>query len=99
MRRQYTCTAGRIENAQVAVYLGYAAPAGHALIDRELYLPKAWTDDPGRCRATGYRAPQQLKHCSTTRVSSTASAPNCSLRQCCVGRSQRAGDWFGGVVG
>jgi SRSO17 transposase len=37
VQRQYTGTAGRIENAQVAVYLGYAAPLGHALIDRELY--------------------------------------------------------------
>jgi DDE superfamily endonuclease len=36
VQRQYTGTAGRIENAQVAVYLGYAAPGGHALIDREL---------------------------------------------------------------
>src|SRR5271154_4296114 len=46
-------TAGRIENAQVAVYLGYAAPRGHALIDRELYLPRSWTDDQGRCAAAG----------------------------------------------
>jgi len=53
VQRQYTGTAGRIENAQVAVYLSYAAPAGHALIDRELYLPKSWTDDPARCRAAG----------------------------------------------
>ena len=53
MQRQYTGTAGRIENAQVAVYLGYAAPAGHALIDRELYLPRSWTGDPARCRAAG----------------------------------------------
>ena len=53
VQRQYTGTAGRIENAQVAVYLGYAALAGHALIDRELYLPRSWTDDPGRCRAAG----------------------------------------------
>ena len=53
VRRQYTGTAGRIENAQVAVYLGYAAPRGHALIDRELYLPKSWTGDPGRCEAAG----------------------------------------------
>ena len=52
-QRQYTGTAGRIENAQVAVYLGYAAPRGHTLIDRELYLPKSWTDDPGRCAAAG----------------------------------------------
>ena len=56
VQRQYTGTAGRIENAQVAVYLGYAAPRGHALIDRELYLPRSWTDDPGRCAAAGIPA-------------------------------------------
>jgi SRSO17 transposase len=39
VQRQYTGTAGRAENAQVAFYLSYAAPGGHALIDRELYLP------------------------------------------------------------
>jgi SRSO17 transposase len=53
VQRQYTGTAGRIENAQVAVYLGYAAPGGHALIDRELYLPRSWTTDPDRCAAAG----------------------------------------------
>jgi pimeloyl-ACP methyl ester carboxylesterase len=53
VQRQYTGTAGRIENAQVAVYLGCAAPRGHALIDRELYLPKSWTGDPARCEAAG----------------------------------------------
>jgi SRSO17 transposase len=56
VQRQYTGTAGRIENAQVAVYLGYAAPRGHALIDRELYLPKSWTDDQDRCAAAGIPA-------------------------------------------
>ncbi len=53
VQRQYTGTAGRIENSQVAVYLTYAAPRGHALVDRELYLPKSWTGDPARCRAAG----------------------------------------------
>ncbi len=53
VQRQYTGTAGRIENAQVAVYLGYASAAGHALIDRELYLPRSWTGDPARCQAAG----------------------------------------------
>ena len=48
VHRQYTGTAGRIENAQVAVYLAYAATAGHTLIDRELYLPKGWVEDPDR---------------------------------------------------
>src|SRR5207253_9078972 len=56
VQRQYTGTAGRIENSQVAVYLGYAAPRGHALIDRELYLPKSWTDDRNRCAAAGIPA-------------------------------------------
>ena len=56
VQRQYTGTAGRIENAQVAVYLVYAAPAGAAFIDRALYLPKSWTRDPDRCRAAGVPA-------------------------------------------
>jgi SRSO17 transposase len=53
VQRQYTGTAGRIENAQVAVYLVYAGSAGHAVIDRDLYLPRSWTDDPARCQAVG----------------------------------------------
>jgi SRSO17 transposase len=56
VQRQYTGTAGRIENAQVGVYLGYATRRGHALIDRELYLPRSWTDDPDRCAAAGVPA-------------------------------------------
>jgi SRSO17 transposase len=51
--RQYSGTAGRIENCQVGVFLGYATPRGRALLDRALYLPKAWTDDPRRCREAG----------------------------------------------
>jgi SRSO17 transposase len=42
--RQYSGTAGRIENCQIGVFLGYASRHGHALIDRELYLPKEWAD-------------------------------------------------------
>src|SRR4051794_18919351 len=53
VQRQYTGTAGRIENCQVAVYLTYATGKGHALIDRALYLPKVWTEDPERLRAAG----------------------------------------------
>jgi hypothetical protein len=53
MQRQYTGTAGRIENAQVAVYLTYATDAGHAFIDRALYLPKSWTGDTERRAAAG----------------------------------------------
>jgi SRSO17 transposase len=52
-QRQYTGTAGRIENAQVAVYLTYAAARGHTLIDRELYLPQSWIADPQRLTDAG----------------------------------------------
>ena len=51
--RQYTGTTGKIDNCQIGVFLAYATPAGRALIDRELYLPKAWTEDRERCRAAG----------------------------------------------
>ncbi len=53
VQRQYTGTAGRIENAQVAVYLTYAAARGHALIDGRLYLPKSWTEDPAKLARAG----------------------------------------------
>jgi SRSO17 transposase len=56
VQRQYTGTAGRVENAQVGVYVVYAAQAGHAFIDRALYLPRSWVDDPARCRAAGVPA-------------------------------------------
>jgi SRSO17 transposase len=51
--RQYTGTAGRIENAQVGVFLAYACRHGTAFLDRALYLPKEWTDDPDRCQKAG----------------------------------------------
>lgn len=53
VQRQYTGTAGRIENSQVAVYLTYATSTGHALIDRALYLPKSWCEDNERRAAAG----------------------------------------------
>ena len=51
--RQYSGTAGRIENCQVGVFLAYAGAKGHALVDRALYLPRAWTDDRDRCGEAG----------------------------------------------
>ena len=51
--RQYTGTAGRIENAQVGVFLGYATPKGRALIDRALYLPKEWAGAAARRNEAG----------------------------------------------
>jgi SRSO17 transposase len=55
-QRQYTGTAGRIENAQVGVFLTYTTTVGHTLIDREIYLPRSWTEDPDRCAAAGIPA-------------------------------------------
>jgi SRSO17 transposase len=52
--RMYTGTAGKTENCQIGVFLAYTSPGGgHALIDRELYLPAAWTNDPDRSSAAG----------------------------------------------
>ena len=56
-QRQYPGTAGRVENSQVAVDSTYAAPRGHARLDRALYLPKSWTEDSDRCNQAGI--PQQ----------------------------------------
>jgi SRSO17 transposase len=56
VQRQYSGTAGRIENSQVGVFLSYASSAGRALIDRRIYLPRSWADDPQRCAAAGVPA-------------------------------------------
>jgi SRSO17 transposase len=53
VQRQYSGTAGRTENCQIGVFLAYASVHGHALIDRELYIPQSWTGDRERCRAAG----------------------------------------------
>jgi SRSO17 transposase len=51
--RQYSGTAGKIENCQIGVFVAYASVHTHTLIDRELYLPKEWTDDRQRCLMAG----------------------------------------------
>jgi SRSO17 transposase len=53
VQRQYTGTAGRIENAQVSVFLAYASRHGHTLIDRRIYLPESWTSNPERREQAG----------------------------------------------
>jgi SRSO17 transposase len=53
VKRQYSGTAGRIENCQIGVFLTYAAPQGHVLLDRELYLPREWVDDAERRQEAG----------------------------------------------
>ena len=53
VQRQYSGTAGRTENCQAGVFLAYASAPGHALINRELYLPRSWAEDRERCREAG----------------------------------------------
>lgn len=68
VQRQYTGTAGRIENAQVGVFLAYASRHGHSLIDRRVYLPKSWTDDRDRCAQAGVPASARRSGSSHHRV-------------------------------
>jgi SRSO17 transposase len=84
VQRQYSGTAGRTENCQVGVFLAYASARGHALIDRELYLPQSWTEDPDRCREAGIPAETEF-----------AGKPR--LAQAMIGRAPEAGvpfAWF-----
>lgn len=59
VKRQYTGTAGKVENCQIGVFLTYASSKGQAFLDRELYLPKSWTSDPQRCASAG--VPKDVK--------------------------------------
>jgi SRSO17 transposase len=53
VKRQYSGTAGRIENCQIGVFVAYASPKGYTFLDRELYLPKEWASDLPRWRDAG----------------------------------------------
>ncbi|MFF7656751.1 IS701 family transposase [Streptomyces sp. NPDC007983] len=86
VQRQYTGTAGRIENSQVAVYLVYASRRGHAAVDRELYVPRSWTCDPDRCQAAGLGE-------------DIAFATKPELASCMIGRFVDAGHHVGWVAG
>jgi DDE superfamily endonuclease len=58
VKRQYSGTAGRIENCQIGVFLTYAAPQGHVLLDRESYLAREWAEDAERRQEAG--VPQEV---------------------------------------
>ena len=66
VQRQYSGTAGKVDNCQLGVFLAYASPRGRAMIDRELYLPQSWTEDLERCKAArvpahvGFRTKPEL---------------------------------------
>jgi SRSO17 transposase len=58
VQRQYSGTAGRTENCQIGVFAAYVSAKGRCLVDRRIYLPKSWTDDPARCQ--GARVPDTV---------------------------------------
>jgi SRSO17 transposase len=69
VQRQYSGTAGRVENCQLGVFCAYAASKGRALIDRELYLPKSWIADRDRCREAA--VPDDAEFATKTDVART----------------------------
>jgi SRSO17 transposase len=85
VKKQYCGTTGMVENCQVGVFLSYVGPKGHALIDRELYLPKEWLDDPARCREAGI-------------PEATRFQTKCELARQMIERVWRAGIPFAWVV-
>lgn len=66
MQRQYSGTAGRTENCQIGTFLAYASARGHALIDRELYLPESWTIDPRPVPHGWYPGRDRVRHQAPT---------------------------------
>ncbi len=59
--RQYSGTLGKVGNCQGGVFLAYASPLGHALLDGDLYLPQQWIADPERCEAAGVPAHTKMQ--------------------------------------
>jgi SRSO17 transposase len=56
VKRQYSGTAGRIENCQIGIFVAYSIEQGHVLLDRALYLPQDWIADAARCQEAGIPA-------------------------------------------
>lgn len=69
VQRQYSGTAGRVENCQLGVFCAYATSKGRALIDRELYLPKSWIADRERCREAA--VPDDVEFAAKTELART----------------------------
>lgn len=78
VQRQYSRTAGRIENCQIGIFLAYVSREGRTFLDRELYLPQSWADDQGRRAEAG--VPPEVKF---------ATKPALSRRM--IERAQQAG--------
>ena len=85
VQRQYSGTAGRVENCQLGVFCAYATGKGRALIDRELYLPKSWTDDRDRCREAA--VPDDVQFATKPELARADAGPGAGR-----GRPGRVGD-------
>src|SRR4051794_23948782 len=83
VHRQYSGTAGRVENCQIGVFLGYASRHGRALIDRALYLPQTWTHDRPRCREAGI--PDEVAFTTKPKLARDAGARGLGPRALCLG--------------
>jgi SRSO17 transposase len=63
--RQYCGALGKIANCQVGVFLAHVGPRGRALVDKRLYLPREWVQDPARCDAAGIPREKQVYRSET----------------------------------
>jgi SRSO17 transposase len=78
--KQYLGAVGKVENAQVGVFLAYASPKGVAFLDRALYLPQEWTDDPARCQRAGI--PPTVGFATKPQLAQTQSSRGHERRAC-----------------
>jgi SRSO17 transposase len=92
VQRQYSGTAGRIENSQVGVFLSYASRRGRALIDRRVYLPRTWTDDRARCSAAGVLAEVEFAAKPELALEMITSAVTARMPACWVAADELYGD-------
>ena len=86
VKRQYSGTAGRIENCQIGVFLAYATPQGRTLLDRELYLPQEWAEDWVRREEAGVPVEAAFHTKPQVGPSHAPAGPG-------RGSSRRLGDW------
>ena len=89
VQRQYSGTAGRIENCQIGVFLTYASAQGRTLLDRELYLPRVWADDLERRREAG--VPEKVEFRTKPQLAPDAGAVTG------IGSALRLGHWGRGL--
>ena len=100
VQRQYSGTAGRIENCQIGVFLAYATARGHAFVDRELYIPEAWHANRSRCREAGipdpvvFRTKPQLARAMLARTRAAGLAATWVLGDTVYGNDRALRAWL-----